>query len=113
MEAFREGFCKTMDYSPGTSFQLSFDDDHEPPSEMTDSLAPSTRVSWKVPPVSLDQVETLSFEGTVHNDIEAGTGAAGDMVDEPNISQTPRSILEQPDIKDALNKYVNFYYYQM
>ena len=126
MEAFRDGFCKTMDYSPGTSFQLSFDDDHEPPLEMTSSapLTPRTRVSWKVPPVSLDQEETAlsSFEDTAHDDtaragnhdVEAGTGFERDMVDDlkvnEDICETSRSIMEQPVIKDALNKYVGFYY---
>ena len=69
MEAFRDGFCKTIDYSPGTSFQLSIDYDTDASDSimMTSFNAPPTpnksRVSWRAPPVSLDQVETsLSVE---------------------------------------------------
>ena len=105
MEVFREGFCEPLVMTSQSS---------------SASLSPKTKVSWNVPPVSLDQVETSlsSFEDTttkIFNDVEAVASledkeAANAAADEDNGGcggggdEISRSILEQPDIEDALQK---------
>ncbi|XP_066917066.1 uncharacterized protein [Clytia hemisphaerica] len=109
MEAFREGFCKSMDYSPGHSFQISTDDDTEPllssPTRKMGHhhLPPNNHNNWKAPPVSKNESERSSFDKDdvfgdhVVEDIPSSN--VGGETDEEG-----RNILDQPDIKDALRK---------
>ena len=111
MDAFREGFCKSMDYSPAHSFQISTDDDTEPllsspTRKMGHHLPPTNHTQWKAPPVSKNESQRSSFDDKddvfgeqVVEDIShpLNGGDGGEEVE-------GRNILDQPDIKDALRK---------